>query len=61
MKASELIKELEKQISKYGDLDFMRFDDNEGIYLAVNRLEIHCLSNPTEDDEDAEIDVFVLE
>lgn len=61
MKASELIKELEKQMSKYGDLDFMRFDDNEGVYLAVNMLEIHCLSNPTQEDDDAEIDVFVLE
>lgn len=61
MKASELIKELEKQISKYGDLDFMRYDEDSNLYIAVNMLEIHCLSNPTEEDEDAEIDVFVLE
>ena len=61
MKASELIKELQKQILKYGDLEFMRYDPIDCIYLGITMLEIHTLENPTPDDEDAEIDVFVLE
>lgn len=61
MKASELIKELEKKISKYGDLEFMRYDPIDCTYLGITMLEIHTLSNPTPDDEDAELDVFVLE
>lgn len=61
MKASELIKELEKQISKHGDLEFMRYDPIDSKYLGITMLEIHTLENPTPDDEDSEVDVFVLE
>lgn len=61
MKASELIKELQKQMDKYGDLEFMRFDNIEDLYYVVNRLEIHCLSDHTKEDDNTEFDVFVLE
>lgn len=61
MKASELIKDLEKKISKYGDLEFMRYDPIDYKYLGITMIEIHTLENLTPDDEDDEIDVFVLE
>lgn len=61
MKASELIKEIEKQVSKYGDLEFMIYNEFNSVYENVDILTIHTLSNPTPDDEDAELDVFVLE
>ncbi len=60
MKASELIEELQKKIAKYGDLDVMEFDDNEGFYNSLNVVEIHSVSTPTEEDEDLETVVFIL-
>lgn len=61
MKASELIEELKKQIDENGDLDVMSFDDNEGEYISIDQIMIHSVSNHTKEDDDAELDVFVLE